>query len=218
MKKLFLLTVFALFVVPACFASGAKKNKEEIPSQPRSIERGYFGMVEFSQGFVMSTNGVYRTSLHVINGYRIFPQLSVGLGVGLKMFPGSRPSVLSGMKDDNLHKGKTDFALPLFVHVRTDILKNSKVSPYVALNAGYNLPLNKGYFRGYLIEPGIGVGIGVGKKGHQLNIGVGYQIHETKYKEHVKITYGYGGGSVRYDWVTRSEMSGAVNLSVGFMW
>jgi len=217
MKNLFLLTVFSLFIVSASFASGATKNKEDIPSQPRSTKRGYFGMVEISQGLVMSTNGVYRTSLHIINGYRIFPQLSVGLGIGMKMFPGSRPSVLSGLNDDNFHKGKTDIALPLFVHVRTDMLKNAKTSPYFALNAGYNVSLNKGFFRGYLIEPALGVGIGLGKRGNQLNIGVGYQMHETKMRVRVP-KLGYGGSIHGYVWKNKSEMKGAINITIGFMW
>lgn len=212
MKKSLLLIAFTIFIVSAF---GTPKNKEEIPSHPRSTKRGYFGMVEISQGFVTSTDGVYRTSLHVINGYRIFPQLSVGLGVGMKMFSGSRPDVLKGLKDDGLHDGKTEIALPLFVHVRTDILKNAKVSPYVALNAGYNVPLDNGFFRGYLVEPTIGICFGVGKKGNQLNVGVGYQMHEIRYRTH---PIGYGGYIMRSKWVVKKEMRGAVNIMLGFMW
>lgn len=218
MKKSLLLIVSAILVLLASTAVGATKNKEEIPSRMRSTKRGYFGMIEVGEGFVMSTDGVYRTSLHVINGYRIFPQLSVGLGVGLKMFHGGRPAVLNGLADDNLHNAKTEVSLPLFFHVRTDILKNAKVSPYVALNAGYNVPLNKGFFRGYLIEPTIGIGLGVGKKGNQLNIGVGYQMHEIIYRVR-KTEYSGYGGYIRHDkWVTEKEMRGAVNIMLGFMW
>lgn len=215
MKKSLLLIVCAILVASA---SAADKNKEEIPSSPRSTKRGYFGMVEAGEGFVMSTDGVYRTSLHVINGYRIFPQLSVGLGVGLKMFHGGRPAVLDGLHDDDLHSGKTEVSLPLFFHIRTDILKNAKVSPYVALNAGYNFPLNNGFFCGYLVEPTIGIGFGVGKKGNQLNVGVGYQMHETK-RRVLKTEYSGYGGYIRHDkWVVEKDMHGAVNIMLGFMW
>ena len=218
MKKTLLLIVCAILVASASAAGGADKNKEEIPSRSRSTKRGYFGMVEAGEGFVMSTNGVYRTSLHVINGYRIFPQLSVGLGVGLKMFHGGRPAVLDGVHDDGLHNGKTEVSLPLFVHVRTDILKNAKVSPYIALNAGYNFALNKGFFRGYMVEPTIGICFGTGKKGNQLNVGVGYQMHEIKYNV-LKTEYSGYGGYIRHDkLVVEKDMRGAVCIMLGFMW
>lgn len=212
MKKPLLLIVCAILVASA---SAADKNKEEIPSSPRSTKRGYFGMVEAGEGFVMSTDGVYRTSLHVINGYRIFPQLSVGLGVGLKMFHGGRPAVLEGLHDDDLHSGKTEVSLPLFFHIRTDILKNAKSTPYIALNAGYNFPLNKGFFRGYLVEPTIGIGFGTGRNGNQFNVGVGYQVHEVIYRAHPA---GAGGYILRSKWVEKRDMHGAISIMLGFMW
>ena len=215
MKKSLLLIICAILVASASAAGGADKDKDEMPRYPRSTARGYFGMVEVGEGFVTNSSGIYHTSLHVINGYRIFPQLSVGLGVGLKMFHGDRPAVLKDLGEDYLHNGKTEVSLPLFFHIRTDILKNAKSTPYIALNAGYYFPLNKGFFRGYLVEPTIGIGFGTGKNGNQFNVGVGYQIHEVRYRAHPA---GAGGYILRSKWVEKRDMHGAISIMLGFMW
>lgn len=226
MRKLLLSIAFALLVAsfgvyaanadaPASVNKKIGRTKNDISNYYRLSDRGYFGLVEAGEGFVTRADGVYRTSLHVINGYRIFPQLSIGFGVGVKLFHGWRPRVQADLDDDMLHTDKTNVALPLFIHIRTDILKESRVTPYVAFNGGYIFSMNKGCFGGYLIEPIAGIGIGVGKSGNQFNVGVGYQMHEIRYKVHAKSEYGY--------WITnklvkRSEMHGAVNIMIGFMW
>lgn len=123
--------------------------------------------------------------------------------------------VLKDLGEDYLHNGKTEVSLPLFFHIRTDILKNAKSTPYIALNAGYNFPLNKGFFRGYLVEPTIGIGFGTGKNGNQFNVGVGYQVHEVRYRAHPA---GAGGYILRSKWVEKRDMHGAISIMLGFMW
>jgi len=81
--------------------------------------RGYLGLVEVGSGS-WANHDESSTSITMVNGYRFFPQLAIGGGVGIEAW------------EDG------DWAMPLFLHLRSDFIRN-RVSPFVALNLGMNV-------------------------------------------------------------------------------
>lgn len=154
-------------------------------------ECGYFGVVNFGYEIAVN-NGDDRIKLDVVNGYRIIPEFSVGAGVGVKYYIDA--DVVT---------------IPLYAHLRTDLLR-TKVTPFIALNAGYNISTHSYVKGGALVEPAVGVGIRLNNR-KQLNVSLGYSLNYFKMD-----MYYYSGYSFNtYEAKLRSD---AFMLHVGFMW
>jgi hypothetical protein len=81
---------------------------------------------------IATTTGQFFNGMQTIMGYRIIPELGVGIGAGVERF--SQMPLYDGYKA-NLSM------LPLFADIRYTILR-SRVSPVIALNLGYKFLLN----------------------------------------------------------------------------
>lgn len=159
------------------------------------IERGYFGVINF--GYEIGVGGGDdRIKLDVVNGYRVIPEFSVGAGVGVKYYIDA--DVVT---------------IPLYAHLRTDLLR-TKVTPFIALNAGYNISTNDYIKGGALVEPSIGVGIRLNNS-KQLNVSLGYSLNCFKAQVYNNnYYYGYYLTS-SYEVKIKSQ---AIMLHLGFMW
>lgn len=160
------------------------------------IERGYFGVINF--GYEIGVGGGDdRIKLDVVNGYRVIPEFSVGAGVGVKYYIDA--DVVT---------------IPLYAHLRTDLLR-TKVTPFIALNAGYNISTNDYIKGGALVEPSVGVGIRLNNS-KQLNVSLGYSLNCFKAQVYNNYySYGYGYHTSSYEVKIKSQ---AIMLHLGFMW
>lgn len=115
---------------------------KRFPSAGFNKPKGYFGLVEVTVPTVILGSDFGFT---MVNGYRVVPQFAVGVGVGLKYcaFDGG-------------------LFMPLYLHLRSDFLDRS-VSPYLALDMGYNVPVSYYGYYGPMISPSLGVSYNVGK-------------------------------------------------------
>ena len=123
-----------------------KIAKEEVFSRRHAKSfnkpKGYFGLVEMTAPTVVAGADFGFT---MVNGYRVVPQFAVGVGVGLK----------ACFYDGGLF-------MPVYLHLRSDFL-NRPVSPYFALDLGYNVPVYWYDYYGPVIAPSLGVSYNVGK-------------------------------------------------------
>lgn len=160
-----------------------------------NIESGYFGSVNF--GYEIGVGeGIDRIKFDVVNGYRILPEFSIGLGVGVKYYT-----------DAEL------VTIPLYAHLRTDLLRQN-VTPFIAFNVGYNISTDDFWKGGVLLEPSVGVGIRMNRKS-QLNISLGYSLNYFKI-ELIEVAE-TGWGYMNYS-ETCKIRDGALMIHIGYMW
>lgn len=109
--------------------------------------KGYRGIVDISYsagaGDAHAHSATPGTSLHQhqmtvssIHGYNFGSHLYIGIGVGV--------SFSSLMYANNEIREHID--VPVFIHLRSALLKGRRVAPFVALNAGYNINCTSGYY------------------------------------------------------------------------
>ncbi len=162
-----------------------KYGKASLVKHDFNKYKGYFGLLELGMAPGLNGYDPFRAGLTIVNGYRILPQFAVGIGVGLQYY--------------------TNFdeaTVPLFLHLRSDIL-NSKVSPFVAFNAGYNISFG-GLYDGVMMEPSVGVGFNVGDS-YRMTAGLGFSVDRIQYEVYAfRNTYSF------QDWAF------ALNIKVGF--
>lgn len=133
-----ILIVLALFCLLA--GTAAAREKESCFNNPK----GYFTMVGLKIPTIYQIAGA-----DVVAGWRFCPQFAIGVGTGVwTMFV-------------------QNVEVPLYLHLRSDI-SDTRVSPYVALNAGYNFEARPAVenlldFRGAFASADIGVSYNVGK-------------------------------------------------------
>lgn len=130
-------------------------------------KKGYFGFAEFESLISVDGSGG-NMKVNIVNGYKVIPQFSIGAGVGINL----------------CYSWYTTLSVPVFLHLRSDIL-NKKVTPYVALDLGYNFPVYNDYANAYekglMFAPKIGLGIKFSTR-YQLNIGFGYSYNSAEYE------------------------------------
>ena len=104
-------------------------------SKDSTVEKGYYGHLDVSGGYIHkwmpgSTQSPYDFMLGAsyVNGYRFSPHFAMGLGAGL-----------------NYYFDHEQITAPIYLHLNADILKRA-VTPYIALNLGYNIQLNGGKY------------------------------------------------------------------------
>ena len=128
MKTNFTLLVATLILSIFCSNANAQ-------SKDTSSEKGYYGLLDISGGYIHkwvpgSIQSPYDFMLGAsyVNGYRFSPHFAMGLGAGL-----------------NYYFDNEQITAPIYMHLNADILKRA-VTPYVALNLGYNVQLNGGKY------------------------------------------------------------------------
>ena len=153
---------------------------------------GYVGFVEIGYGFGVGelkfrgeTISKYadRFELDVVNGYQFNPYCFVGLGVGVNIFTNDALS------------SKDKISIPVFIQGRFNLL-NKGVSPFLALNLGYNIDTQRGesyeqygytitYPGGIMFEPTLGAAFRVSNK-MAATFGISYSLMQfkTRFKDH----------------------------------
>ena len=104
-------------------------------SKHTSVDKGYYGLLDVSGGYIHiwqpgSTQAPYdfMFGASYVNAYRFSPHFAMGLGAGL-----------------NYYFDHEQISAPIYLHLNADILKRA-VTPYIALNLGYNIQLNGGKY------------------------------------------------------------------------
>ena len=128
MKTNLTISIIALIMsVFFCDAEAQSRNSDS--------ERGYYGLLDISGGYIHkwmpgSVQAPYDFMLGAsyVNGYRFSPHFAMGLGAGL-----------------NYYFDNEQITAPIYLHLNADILKRT-VTPYVALNIGYNIQINGGKY------------------------------------------------------------------------
>lgn len=144
----------------------AKEDYKRAKRPLKIKQKGYVNTT--SLGFLFG-NGEQPVSsnLQTINGYHFNPHLALGLGMGIVWY-------------DAFGWGNFSRVLPIFLDVRGNVLKDSKISPFYYANAGYGIETT-----GELIDErngGLKLGLGTGIKIHTRNnvswvvsLGINYQ-------------------------------------------
>lgn len=128
MKTNLTISIIALIMSAIfCDADAQSRNSDS--------ERGYYGLLDISGGYIHkwmpgSVQAPYDFMLGAsyVNGYRFSPHFAMGLGAGL-----------------NYYFDNEQITAPIYLHLNADILKRT-VTPYVALNLGYNIQINGGKY------------------------------------------------------------------------
>lgn len=174
----------------------AKITKEEIARERipnKGIPKGYEGMVQLGYGVHLEQYGADRAKFNVVNGYRFGSRFVAGIGLGLRQYTGT---------------GNTNLLLPVFIHLRTNIL-NRKVSPYISADIGTSFNTSDDFAtEGMILEGGLGVSMRVGQR-TALLIGAGFDLQRLRVFE-------WQGSYYRKEQIERSVNSSAVSLNVGF--
>lgn len=128
MKTNLTISIIALIMSAIfCDADAQSRNSDS--------ERGYYGLLDISGGYIHkwmpgSVQSPYDFMLGAsyVNGYRFSPHFAMGIGAGL-----------------NYYFDNEQITAPIYLHLNADILKRT-VTPYVALNLGYNIQINGGKY------------------------------------------------------------------------
>ena len=128
-------------------AKNAAKQKREEYALNNYKGKGYRGIFELSYGYDALNYDLNSENHHAlitfINGYNCGPKFFIGIGFGCKY------SYLEYYKryswDNRGHTtgSHNEVSIPLFLHLRTAFTKNTRVTPYFAINAGYNFGVTK---------------------------------------------------------------------------
>lgn len=154
MKKYLILSLCLLFS-SAAFAQSIK----------------YQGEVQAGYAFGIGDNPADRLSIHMINGVRINPYFSAGIGVGLDYYDVEGTSFLS---------------MPLFLNLKGYLPVSQKVSLFASFDLGYSVALKSeegdlsGYdaklgMKGLMVTPALGVSFKVAET-KAVNLSLGYDV------------------------------------------
>ena len=139
-------------------------------------ESGYKGFIDLGYTIGVGDFGIDRLELSTSHGCQFNPYLYVGAGVAA-----------------NYYFDAEVIGMPIFAHVRGNILNNS-ISPYVDFRIGYS-PLED--VQGLYMAPSIGCKI------KSFNVSLGYVMQKAKYYDYYYDDEG-------------SENCGGFSLKVGF--
>ena len=155
-------SILIIFIVFFNCTSQAQSTKEVL------IQRdGFFSTATLGTNFL---NREAAVSLHYMKGYFIKPTFAVGIATGVNMYSIER----------------TAYAfIPVFGQLRFYPIQK-KLSPYMALDAGWGIPfvwfpprINKEDDGGYLIRPKLGLQINTKTK-YAFNLELDYTFQKTE--------------------------------------
>ena len=170
----------------------------------KSVEIGYaIGVGEYNNNIL---------NLSMINGYRFNNTFYAGIGVGV-----GYSDALNGV-DISTENVTTEYRteailIPIFAHIKFNLSKDNKISPFLSLNAGYTLDANQ-YLRdapGFYLQPNFGVDNKLTDKTSIYGlVGLNLQHFNYSYTRNVTTT------DSDWDITTKSEMLKAIEIKVGF--
>lgn len=135
----------------ARFEMGKQEKSKIRESKGLGNFKGYRGVVDvnWNRGGDGNNKSLHYQQINVsfINGYNFGSYLFIGLGVGVS-FSNMNGWCGECYNDDHEQLGD-HIDLPIFLHLRSSFLKNRRVSPFVALSAGYNINCKTAYRDGY---------------------------------------------------------------------
>lgn len=170
----------------------------------KSIEIGYaIGVGEYNNDIL---------NLSMINGYRFNNTFYAGIGVGV-----GYSDVLNGV-DISTEGVTTEYRtdgilIPIYAHLKVNLSKDNKISPFLSLNAGYTFDVNAHLkdAPGLYVQPNFGVDFKITDKTAIYGL-VGLNL------QHFDYSYTRNVGTTGSDWdiTTKSEMFKAIEIKVGF--
>jgi len=177
--------------------SSSGRNRRSSGSESESSEHhsGYQGIVDMGYYLGVGTPSYDRVGFNFINGYRINPNFSAGIGVGV-----------------NYYLDDKSYFIPVFADLRAhyDI---GHISPFVSFDIGYSFDASNSFKgMGILINPSTGVGFKISES-NEILVGIGYQMQGI-----IKNLEGevFNSETSKIDWPTSHINSGAVVFKVGF--
>lgn len=180
---------------------------EKITKEPRKVPQGtrtkdsgkrskYRGIVDVGYQIGVGDLGLGRLSLNVINGFQLDPFFSIGLGTGLRFYTFDSEALI-----------------PLFIDLRATFNEN-KVTPFVALGAGYSLDVGHGFSGiGLFLNPSAGISFKISER-NAMHIGLNYEMQRFSYTR-TDYTFNTYTGRYQPSYSTHTANSGAFGLNVG---
>lgn len=167
MKKLIIL-LMSLTVF--CGSAAAR-----MPEREFNDSDGLFTMVEAKLPTAVMNYGYL--GVDVVAGWRFCPQFALGVGAGVESV------VLNS------------FQVPVYLHLRSDLLA-TRVSPYIALNIGYNFEISHldppNDLTGVFVAPILGVSYNVGS----VRMTTGFEFRAQRATGNIGTLFGEVPGKV----------------------
>lgn len=164
-------------------------------------KKGLENQIRLNIGEGLSVQKNLHMSFDYIIGYRFSESVRVGAGVGLnyEKLKYEESTIYNGHYFKEYYEGA--FTLPIFANVKVDFLK-TKVSPYLALDLGYNCFFPASKFAkanklGVFVRPTVGVDVHFSKCTLFFDLGCTYQHRECstslgKYGSYVLFAQSFG--------------------------
>lgn len=176
--------------------------------------KGYEKSIEINGGFGLDDCQKYTFGISMINGYRINDYFFIGAGVGYEYLNGLyyhnyeyKGSIIGSTSYDSYDVRNN---IQLFGRVKAN-LTNTKVSPFLSVDLGYNLGLSSNDIKmanGLLFQPSFGCDFKISNK------------------QSIYVMLGYNGQNYEYKWFDTSlgssgdemkqELAGKFSINVGF--
>lgn len=162
-----------------------KRRNQLMPSTYRGrynpSRKGYMGIVEGYVGVGRDIGsggrridgsinygfGSLAYGVNVINGYRFGHHFAMGFGTGIRAYSYSE-------FEGDMGYMAWEYSLPMYGHFRADFFKTD-ITPFVALNVGYNAPFSPGAggrYAAFFTEPSFGVAFRVSDR-NSLSLSMG---------------------------------------------
>jgi hypothetical protein len=132
-------------------------SSEQNIKSSEGLKKGYKGIIDIGYQIGIGDYGMDRLKFNFINGYQFNPNISIGLGLGLRYF------IVDGTA-----------YVPIFTDFRTTFLDNN-ISPYFSLGIGYSVTNGGGV--GFFLNPNLGTSFKVSKRS-AINLGIGYELQK----------------------------------------
>lgn len=143
MKTNILFVFVLLFSIISVKAQNYEKSIEiGVAICNSSIENNYFDVV-------------------MINGLRLTKTVYIGVGAGLSF--GDIENYRAYIGDESSYGRTSKLSLPIFARLKINLTKDTKISPFLMANIGYNIDPSPSTAsqNGVLIEPNLGIDINV---------------------------------------------------------
>jgi len=163
------------------------------------LDLGYKGIIDIGYYYGIGDYKMDRVNFNFINGVRINPYFSFGIGTGVHYY-----------YTDFSNTSDNSFLIPFFADFRANFI-NGPVSPYLSFDIGYSFNASDSFSgEGILINPTAGVNFKVSDR-NEIHIGVGYQWQGFRV-----INYYFNDDRYDYLYYTSHTNFGSLAFKVGF--